>query len=239
MNIKEALEHPRVSYVVANERMRIWKLLDSIVTNNQSLNATNQFVCSNTNPGGKQYNFEKCVAYLIPVCSIALKKIYNKSPMAAVDSINVKNNKGCTGVELRYYKSPEFTRLPKDQKYELGKWRKTDEGTTKFATGRKADPDWKDGKRGKGGQGGCSFSTSKKQKKEMQKLTLSSIGENSKEESANMSVSEMAAAINKQIDDWVTAGISAAKNNTFSTTTTSTNGSFTKSLHTFFKSKGW
>ena len=41
--IKEAPEHPGVSYVVANERMRIHKLLDSIVTNNQSLN--NEEVC--------------------------------------------------------------------------------------------------------------------------------------------------------------------------------------------------
>ena len=66
--------------------------------------------------------------------------------MVSVGSINVKNNKGSTGVELQYYKSPEFMKVPNKMKAELDKWRKTDGGTKKFSAGRKADPDWKDDK---------------------------------------------------------------------------------------------
>ena len=38
-------------------------------------------------------------------------------------------------------------KLPNEIKDRLGKWWKTNEGTKKFAAGRIADPDWKDGKR--------------------------------------------------------------------------------------------
>ena len=72
MTIKEASEYPGVSYVIANKKMRIWKLLDLIVTSYQYLNAAKQFVCSDTNPQGKLHDFEKCVAYLVPVCPVNL-----------------------------------------------------------------------------------------------------------------------------------------------------------------------
>ena len=76
MLIKEAPEHPGVSHVIANERMQIRGLLDLIVTTDQSLNTAKQIVCSDTNLQGKLYDFEKCVAYLLPICPIALKTTY-------------------------------------------------------------------------------------------------------------------------------------------------------------------
>ena len=49
--------------------------------------------------------------------------------MASVCSINVKNSKGSTGVELQYYESLEFMKVPNELKDKLGKCWKTNEGT--------------------------------------------------------------------------------------------------------------
>ena len=64
--------------------MLICKLMDSIVTKDQALNAAKQFVRSDTGPDGKQYNYEKCAASIVPVYPIALKTAFDKSPMAYV-----------------------------------------------------------------------------------------------------------------------------------------------------------
>ena len=75
------------------------------MTTNQNLSAANQIICSNTNPKGELFGFEKCVAFLVPVYPVNLKRTNEKSPLTNVASIQIKDNKDSNGVELQYYKS--------------------------------------------------------------------------------------------------------------------------------------
>lgn len=74
--------------------MRIQKLLDSVVYNDQSQITAKQFVCFNT------YITLKVCGLFGFVCPVALNKTQDKVSMGSIGSINIKSNKGSVIVEL-------------------------------------------------------------------------------------------------------------------------------------------
>lgn len=82
------------------------------------MNNTKQFVHSNSNLKGELYDFEKFVAYVVPICSITLIIIEDETSMVSVYSINITKKNCSTRIELHYYKSLEILKLPNAQKNE-------------------------------------------------------------------------------------------------------------------------
>jgi hypothetical protein len=90
-------------------------------------------------PGGMRNDFEACVAHIVPYCPVAKKRtagakrgvaeiseVNADSEDAEISSFGAKSGKGSkTGVQLRYHKGPEYSRLSNEEKDELREWRNT------------------------------------------------------------------------------------------------------------------
>ena len=94
-------------------------------------------------------NFESAVTYLLPSDPVARKRkgLGNKGMSVDVGSTTgIKPGIGKTGVELRYHKRNEYSKLTKEQRDELREWRETPEAKKameKSGTKRKANRDEK------------------------------------------------------------------------------------------------
>eukprot|EP00980_Cylindrotheca_fusiformis_P023710 scaffold10830_cov73-Cylindrotheca_fusiformis.AAC.1 len=151
--MQAASEH--VTFQLPDEHTRVTYLLDSIETNDASLQAAIASVKQDEQPGGLRNDFERTVATLMAADPVA-KKVATSgtkrtnanisdsqanstdSTSANVSSLNLRSGKGPkTGVDLRYHKMSEYNKLTSEQKEELREWRKTPNGKAAMEAGKK------------------------------------------------------------------------------------------------------
>jgi hypothetical protein len=144
-------------YQVADERTRVRWLLESIECKDVNVLTRIAGIYSDEGVGGKKSDFESAVSYLTPSCPVASKKKRGHDDIstdASISSIQIKNGKGKTGVDLRYHKHKEFHALLDPQKDELSAWRLTAAGKAAFAASRARSNAGGRGGRGRGRGGG-------------------------------------------------------------------------------------
>ena len=135
--LKLAKEH--VPYQLPTEYTWVGYLLDAIKNSNPQLQAAIAAVKSDNDPTtGMCYNFEKCVAYILPSDPVSHQAAANQkhpavtiSETTADTTANISAMKyeiGSTGVHLWYHTSEEYVQLTKAQQAELHKWQNTPEG---------------------------------------------------------------------------------------------------------------
>ena len=136
-DIAECASHITVS--VPDKAQRVEYLIDSINCTDLTMQAALGLVRANTNNMRK--DFELAASYLIEVDPF---KRSNKAPSghakggATVSAIDFNAGRGGTGVDLRWHHPKEFKALPEDQKDELVKWQKTQEGKQILGRSREA-----------------------------------------------------------------------------------------------------
>jgi hypothetical protein len=146
--IIEAREH--ISYQLMENRTRVTYLLDSIKCKDPEVLSAVSSV--RLDDPGMRDDFESAANFLLPTCPVA-KRGGNKKAVAEIAAVNtpgshLKNPKGKTGVELRWYPKSEFKKLTKAQKKELSAWSATNPRST---TNGGNDSAAKDAKKSGGG----------------------------------------------------------------------------------------
>ena len=136
-DIEECSAHITVS--VPDKAQRVEYLIDSINCSDSTLQAALGLIRANTN--GMRKDFELAASYLIEVDPF---KRSHKAPQgqikggANVSAIDFSAGRGGSGVDLRWHHPKEFKALPEDQKDELVKWQKTQEGKKLLEKSREA-----------------------------------------------------------------------------------------------------
>jgi hypothetical protein len=127
----QSAEH--VTFQLPNERTRVTYLLDAIQNSDPGLQAAMAQVHTDTDPAtGRMNDFEATASYLLPYDPMSKKRAAGaKRGMAAISDASggeaeissfKSNNKvtsGKSGVEFRFYKSPEYRLLLPEQKKDL------------------------------------------------------------------------------------------------------------------------
>ena len=132
----EAAEH--VNFQVPNEHTRVTYIIDNIEHQDADLRAAIAQV--RTDARGTRSDFEKSVAILLPVDPF-VKTAANKPKVSfEVSSTSAtKFGRGkSTGVDLRWHKPEEFSKLSSDAKKELRAWQNTSEGKSAVKESRDA-----------------------------------------------------------------------------------------------------
>lgn len=123
-DLKECSRHITVS--VPDPSQRVEYLIDSISCSDNTLQAAIGLVRANTN--NMRSNFELAASALIEVDPYR-KSLRNAAGRNAnISAIDFSAGRGSTGVDLRWHPKSEFMKLNKDQRDELSKWLKTDDG---------------------------------------------------------------------------------------------------------------
>ena len=140
--ISEAREH--VTHQLPEERTRVTNLINSITSKDSDVVAA-LAVIKQPNQAMRD-NFELAAAYILPTCPVARRKTEKGQQNAEVAAVNptLQTGKGTSGVELRYYPTHVFRKLPEAQQKELKAWAATNPRTVE--NGGKSSP--KDGKGG-------------------------------------------------------------------------------------------
>jgi len=199
-DLKECSKH--VTVQVPAEAQRVEYLIDSIVCNDNTLQATIGLVRANTNL--MRESFERAASALIEVDPY--KRAQRPAPTnrnANVSGIDFHAGRGNSGVDLRWHPRREFLKLPQNQKDELMEWLGTDPGRAHMAKykedrKRKSDQDNK-----KNGDRDRSGNWKKKLKKAIKtpnglKMVMATLA---KEEESNASlVAALGAQLNKNGD---------------------------------------
>ena len=126
-DISECSNH--ITVVVPDEPQRVEYLVDSINCSDTTLQATLGLVRANTN--NMRTDFEVASSALIEVDPY---RRLQKTPQgqqrggANISSIDFNAGRGSSGVDLRWHHPTEFKALPNDQKEELMKWQKSQDG---------------------------------------------------------------------------------------------------------------
>ena len=121
------------------EHSRVTYLLDSIECKDAGLLAAMSGIKQNKDDDGPWFNFEACVANLLPEYPVSKRRLdATKRPHGQVSSVTfeddeievsaLKSGIGKTGVHFCWYKLNEYKELAADQKQELYQWRNTPEG---------------------------------------------------------------------------------------------------------------
>ena len=134
----------KVTFALPDETTRVRHFITSMEDcKDQKLISRIENVLCDDLPEGKNNNFDACVQHLLPACPVyARRKKHNNSndnegnKNISVSSVNLKQGKGSTGVDLRWHKADEYRKLSNTQKDELRKWNQTD-------AGKKASEDYK------------------------------------------------------------------------------------------------
>ena len=123
-DLTECSRHITVS--VPDPSQRVEYLIDSISCSDNTLQAAIGLIRANTN--NMRSDFELAASTLIEVDPYrkAMKNASGRN--ANISAIDFSAGRGSTGVDLRWHPKSEFMKLNKDQKDELSKWLKTDEG---------------------------------------------------------------------------------------------------------------
>jgi hypothetical protein len=150
-DLQDCSTHITVS--VAGQPQRVEWLLDSISSQDPTLQATIGLIRSDVN--NMRNDFEKAAAALIEVdpYSKARRPHTNKSS-AQISAIDFASGRGGSGVDLRWHTPLEFKALSHEQRDDLVSWQKTPEGKATLAKSRESAGFGR--KRSKGGSGGGS-----------------------------------------------------------------------------------
>ena len=127
VQLEEAAMH--VNIQLPTPHTRVGYLLDNISHNDPDLRAALSSIRINTD--NMRDDFEKCVAFLLPVCPFVKSKVNsNKNPrLPTVSSTTLKNSGDSkTGVDFRWHTHNEYSKLSKAQKQELRNWQQSKEG---------------------------------------------------------------------------------------------------------------
>ena len=135
--LEEAALH--VQFQLPNEHSRVGYLLENIVNTDPDLRAALASIRADVN--GMRSDFEKAVAFMLPVCPYA-KHSKKNNPNAAIISDATLQGKGSskTGVDLRWHTKEEYQKLSKAQRDELWKWQKTKQGKAAMKAAKKDKP---------------------------------------------------------------------------------------------------
>ena len=120
--LEEAALH--VQFQLPNEHSRVGYLLENIVNVDPDLRAALASIRADCN--GMRGNFEKVVAFMLPVCPYA-KHARKNNPNTAVifDATLLGKGNSKTGVDFRWHTKEEYRMLNKAQRDEFFKWQKT------------------------------------------------------------------------------------------------------------------
>lgn len=123
--LEEASLH--VNFQLPTAHSRVGYLLDNITCQDADLRAALASIRVNTN--NMRNDFDAAVAFLLPVCPYAKYKSNQRknNPQAEIFDVTLKG-KGKTGVEFRWYKPDEYSKLTKAQKRELYEWQQSKDG---------------------------------------------------------------------------------------------------------------
>ena len=120
----------RTSFQLPDEQRKVERFLNAITCTDPELRAAIAQVKANRAPDGPLYNFDECVAQLLPACPVAKKRRLNKGGKrndilkAHIAAVELERTTGKTGIELgRYYTSAEYSKLTSEQKNELRLYR--------------------------------------------------------------------------------------------------------------------
>lgn len=134
MELQECATH--LQYQLPNENSRVTYLLDGIDCSDPTLQAVMALLRSDSGPDGKMNDFELAAAYIQPSDPVTKRRAKGanessgggggtKRPQAEISQVEAstpttrKIRTGKTGVELRFYKQPEYRTLTQPQKDEL------------------------------------------------------------------------------------------------------------------------
>jgi hypothetical protein len=143
VSMRQCAEH--VTFQLPNERTRVAYLLDAVQCNDPGLQAAMAQVRTDSEAEGKMNDFEATASYLLQYDPVSKKRAAGtKRGLSAIsevtgeDSADIssvsqggrpKTSVGKSGVEFRYYKSPEYNLLSSEQKSELKDYRDNKGGT--------------------------------------------------------------------------------------------------------------
>ena len=124
--LEEAALH--VNFQVPSEHSRVGYLLDNITNNDPDLRAALASIRINTD--GMRDDFERAVAFMLPVCPYTKHKTsQRRTRHAELSDVRLKGKSDSkTGVDLRWHTKDEYSRLTKEQKSELYQWQQTKNG---------------------------------------------------------------------------------------------------------------
>jgi len=146
IQLSEAGEHVPTS----NDRTHVSYLLDSLKMNNPKMLAG--IVAIEQDELGKRVHFEKTVTFLLPLDPVVAKNAkakglgVNVSGTAAEKPVS-GTTISKTGMELCWHEPQKYSKLTKEQKFELSEWNKTqpkrDSGKKRTSDGAKSADKWK------------------------------------------------------------------------------------------------
>ena len=136
VQLQEASAH--MSFQLPNEHTRVGYLIDNIENNDPDLRAAIASIRINTN--GMRDDFEKSVAFLLPVDPYSKSRARNRQKNPSISEARMLKNQqqSKTGVDFRWHTPAEYRKLNQDQQAELYEWQNTKEGKEAIAKQRKS-----------------------------------------------------------------------------------------------------
>ena len=116
----------RITVYVSDRSQRVEYLIDSIVCNNNTLQAAISLVRANTN--NMPNDFESAASALIEVDPYRHYQRGNDTKTDTFSVIDFSAGRGSSGVYLRWHPRRYFKNILNDQKNELLEWMKTNDG---------------------------------------------------------------------------------------------------------------
>ena len=113
----------------------VLKLITSIITSESLLIAHISQV--NADPVGLGANFEATATHLMLADPIEMKELSRGTSRGASIFSTAAGRGDITGVDLRWYNPEEFRKLTQDERTELARWRKSDDGKAVIAASLK------------------------------------------------------------------------------------------------------
>jgi hypothetical protein len=113
-----------IEFQIPNERTRVKHMIDNIQCSDPELLSLLALV---KNDDTLMSDFEAASSMILPACPVARKlkqsgKATSNVTVSALDTV-LKEGRGSTGVEYRWYGKAEYSRLSDDQKKELRDWK--------------------------------------------------------------------------------------------------------------------
>ena len=131
-DLRECSQH--ITVPVPDQSQRVEYLIDSVTCQDNTLQAAIGLIRANTN--NMRSDFEAAASSLIEVDPY--KRSMRSNPRTAtVSAIDYSAGRGETGVDLRWHPKSEFNKLSQDQKDELVKWQRSDDGKKLLKASRK------------------------------------------------------------------------------------------------------
>ena len=133
--LEEAALH--VNFQVPSQHSRVGYLLDNITNSDPDLRAALASIRVNTD--GMRDDFERAVAFILPVCPYTKNKSnQRRNRQAELSDVRLKGKSDSkTGVDLRWHTREEYSKLTKEQKAELYQWQQTKNGKEAMDKSRK------------------------------------------------------------------------------------------------------